>query len=90
MTNEAQHAIRAAKHRKSWGAFAARRYCERRGVPMGLYRLACQLEAVSELDKTVADAFTFGSGFLLVGEGMMRHVPVAGMYFDPRVTGVSA
>jgi hypothetical protein len=43
--SQAQHAIKAAKGRYSWGRFAARRYCEKRGIPFALYRLACQLEA---------------------------------------------
>jgi hypothetical protein len=42
---QAHHAIMAAKHRKAWGAYAARRYIERRGIPFALYRLARQLEA---------------------------------------------
>jgi hypothetical protein len=46
---QAHHAVRAAKNVKSWGRFAARRYCERRGVPLGLYRLARQLEALRYL-----------------------------------------
>jgi len=40
----AQIAIKAAKHRKSWGGYASRVYAMKRGVPLGLYRLACQLE----------------------------------------------
>lgn len=45
MLSLAAHAIHAAHHRRSWGRFAARRYCERRGVPLRLYFLACRLEA---------------------------------------------
>lgn len=45
---QAFHAIRAAKHRNRWGTYAARVYCIKRGVPLGLYRLACQLEAMSK------------------------------------------
>ena len=45
MSSEAQIAIRAAKMRRSVGRYAAKRYAVKRGVPMGLYRLACQLEA---------------------------------------------
>ena len=41
-------AIKAAKNRNTWGLFAARRYCEKRNVPLALYRLACQLEAESK------------------------------------------
>jgi hypothetical protein len=48
MTQTAIDAIKAAKNRKSWGLFGARRYCEKRGVPLGLYRLACQLEAAQK------------------------------------------
>jgi len=40
----AQVAIRAAKHRKVWGRYASIRYALNKGVPLGLYRLACQLE----------------------------------------------
>jgi hypothetical protein len=46
MTLAAQHAIRAAKSRTLWGAWAARRYAIKRGV-LPLYRLACQLEAAA-------------------------------------------
>ena len=45
MANQAQVAIRAAKMRRSIGRYAAKRYAVKRGVSMGLYRLACQLEA---------------------------------------------
>lgn len=44
MSNQAKIAIRAAKNRSRWGKYAARSYCMRRGVPLALYRLACQLE----------------------------------------------
>lgn len=58
-TREAALAIRAAQHRHQWGRYAARRFCETRGVPLGLYRLACQLEATkhlhSETLKTLGD-----------------------------------
>lgn len=47
MTQQAYHAVRAAKHRKSWGNHAARRYCANNNVPAGLYRLARQLEAMA-------------------------------------------
>lgn len=46
MTSQARHAIKAAKGRPVWGKYAARRYAEKHGVPAGLYRLACQLEAM--------------------------------------------
>ena len=46
MHTQAFHAIKAAKSRNIWGMFAARRYCEKRGIPLGLYRLACQLESI--------------------------------------------
>lgn len=39
-------AIRAAKLLPSIGRFAARRYCERHGIPTQLFRLARQLSAV--------------------------------------------
>ena len=45
MSTIASLAIRAAIGRRSWGRFAARRFCERRGVPLRLYHLACRLEA---------------------------------------------
>jgi hypothetical protein len=48
MTEHAFHAIRAAKLKRSIGRWAARRYCERRGVPLALYRLACQLNAAEK------------------------------------------
>lgn len=48
MTNQAQIAIHAAKHKHIWGAFAARRYAGRHGV-LAAYRLACQLEAASNV-----------------------------------------
>lgn len=41
-------AIKAAAGRKSWGLFATRRFCAKRSVPAGLYRLACQLEAAQK------------------------------------------
>lgn len=46
----AQRAIHAARHRASWGKYAARVYAVRHGVPSGIYRLACQLEAVKDVD----------------------------------------
>lgn len=48
MTIQAAHAIRAAKHRAQWGSWATFKYCVSRGVPRGLYRLACQLEAAKK------------------------------------------
>lgn len=42
----AQHAICAARNRLNWGRDAARLYCIHRQIPLGLYRLACQLQAV--------------------------------------------
>ena len=48
MSQTAYHAITAAKHRKQWGRYAARRYALKRGVSMRLYRLACQLEAMDK------------------------------------------
>lgn len=48
MSQVAQHAIRAAKNRKSWGSFMARAFCAKRQVPLALYRLACQLEAATK------------------------------------------
>ena len=43
--SQAQIAIKAAQNRNKWGSFASRRYALNRGVPLALYRLACQLEA---------------------------------------------
>lgn len=45
----AQHAVYAARNRYAWGRNAAHLYCEHRQVPAGLYRLACQLQAVQAL-----------------------------------------
>jgi len=36
----ATHAARAARNWHNWGAYAARRYAERQGVPSGLLTLA--------------------------------------------------
>lgn len=47
MSNNAQIALRAAAMRDSWGRQAARRYVERMGCPVYLYRMACQLIAVN-------------------------------------------
>ena len=44
---QAFHAIRAAKNWQSWGRFAATRYCQKRGVPLELVRIARQLESVT-------------------------------------------
>ena len=46
MSIEAHHAIRAAKNVKVWGLFAAKRYCEKRGIHPRLFQLARQLQAV--------------------------------------------
>ena len=51
MHTQAQHAITAAQHVQSWGIFAARRYCERRGVHPRLFILARQLQAVAGFDR---------------------------------------
>jgi hypothetical protein len=40
----AVHAIRASKNRNTWGRYASMRYALNKGVPLGLYRLACVLE----------------------------------------------
>jgi hypothetical protein len=50
MNPQAHHAVNAARHIKSWGLFAARRYCERRGVHPRLFILARQLQAVVGFD----------------------------------------
>lgn len=44
MTESAQKAIYAAKHRKQWGRYATMRYIMNNNVPLSAYRLACQLE----------------------------------------------
>lgn len=43
----AWHALKAAEMRKTCGRFAASQYAKKHGVS-SLYRLACQLAAVSE------------------------------------------
>lgn len=43
--SQAQIAVRAAKNRYKWGRDATRRYCINRGIPLGLYFLACRLQA---------------------------------------------
>lgn len=48
MSQAAADAIKAAKNKKNWGAYMARAFCIKRSVPLGLYRLACQLEAASK------------------------------------------
>lgn len=46
MTASAQAvaAIRAAKNRTRWGAYAAERYAEKRGVPFPMYLVAVRVE----------------------------------------------
>lgn len=44
MTNQAHHAVRAAKHYPQWGAYATRRYIEKNNIPVSLYWLARDLE----------------------------------------------
>lgn len=46
MSNQAQIAIVAAQNARSWGRFAAVRYCQKRGVSVRLLTIALQLEAV--------------------------------------------
>lgn len=41
-------AAKAARHWRAWGAFAARRYTERLGVPSGLLTLARVLAAAEK------------------------------------------
>ncbi len=45
MTTQAFYAIMAAQLRKTKGREYAMNYCISHNVPVGLYRLACQLEA---------------------------------------------
>jgi hypothetical protein len=52
MHTQAHHAITAARHVQSWGLFAARRYCERRGVHPRLFTLARQLQAVASFNRS--------------------------------------
>lgn len=42
---QAQQAIKAAKGYRQWGAYMARCFIRKNNVPMGLVRLARQLEA---------------------------------------------
>jgi hypothetical protein len=44
MVYDAYHAVRAASNRHQWGPYAARRYVEKRGVPVRLYWLAGLLQ----------------------------------------------
>jgi hypothetical protein len=46
--SQSELAIKAAKNRNSWGRLNARLFCVKRHVPLYLYRIACQLEAVSK------------------------------------------
>lgn len=46
----AYHAVHAARHVRSWGLHAARRYCEKRAVHPRLFMLARQLQAVASFD----------------------------------------
>ena len=47
MTTLTLQTVRAARNRASWGAYATRQYCINRGIDLRLYRLACQLQAVT-------------------------------------------
>lgn len=51
MSEQAKHAIIAAKNRKRWGRWTTSRYCINRGVKLSLYRLARQLEAASNASR---------------------------------------
>lgn len=42
-------AVRAARNRRNWGRYMIQGFLRKRGVSASLYRLACQLEAVSAL-----------------------------------------
>lgn len=44
ITPTAADAIRAARNIRSWGTWAAYRYCQKRGVPIRLLTLARLLE----------------------------------------------
>jgi hypothetical protein len=46
MSEQAKHAIIAAKNYKQWGSFAAYRYAVKKGVHPALIRLARQLQSV--------------------------------------------
>jgi hypothetical protein len=46
MTRNAQYALHAARNVHVWGRRAAMVYCQRRDVPLSLFRLARQLVAV--------------------------------------------
>lgn len=44
---QSRAAVEAANHWTAWGAFAARRYCEKRGVHPRLLMLAHQLVSIT-------------------------------------------
>ena len=48
MNKQAQTAIRAAKNRKQWGRWATMRFIVNNKIPLGLYRLALQLQAMDK------------------------------------------
>ncbi len=47
---QARAAVEAANHWTAWGAFAARRYAQKRGAHPALVRLARQLRAAQSLE----------------------------------------
>lgn len=49
MTQQAYHAIRAAKNYTTWGFYAAHRYAQNNGVHPSLLRLARTLENQSKI-----------------------------------------
>ena len=44
----ASHAIRAAKNTRAWGHYMCMMFLKKRDVPLSLYRLARQLEAIKK------------------------------------------
>ena len=47
MTTQTQQTIRAAKHWTSWGRWATIRYLQKRNIPLRLWYLARQCEALA-------------------------------------------
>ena len=44
MSATARAAIYAARNRRAWGREAMARYCKEAGIPLALFKLACELE----------------------------------------------
>lgn len=50
---EARHAAKAARYWSAWGPYAARRYCQRHGIPIKLVTLARVLACAEANDVEV-------------------------------------